>query len=71
MLILLVLYQEYFVDDISDGRDFKAEQYVDMEHPLQDPDEYKIEIVETKVTSIYDVYDARSSSAEFSGLLNR
>ena len=72
MSILLLLYQVCFVDDIiSDGRDFKERQSLDVEHPQVDPEEFKIEIEELKVTSIDDGCDIRSVSAEFSGLLNR
>ena len=71
MSILLLLYQECFVDEIlSNDHDFKEEQSLDVEHPQQGPEEFKIEIEETKVTSIYDVCDTISASADFSGLLN-
>ena len=55
---------------MSDSHDFKEEQSLDVEHPQHGPEEFKIEIEETKVTSIYDDRDTRSVSAEFSGLLN-
>ena len=71
MSIFLLLYQECFVDDImSHGHDIKEEQFLDVEHPQQEHEEFKVEIEETKVTSIYDDRDTRSVSAEFSGLLN-
>ena len=56
---------------MSDGHDIKEEQSLDVEHPQQGPEEFKIEIEETKVTSIYDVCNTRSCSAEISGLLSR
>ena len=83
MSIILLLYQECFVDESrSDEEDFKRDQSdeldFDVKYPQQRSNDVKMEFEETQVTSSIDHLGDNSKvkmedivSTELSGVLNR